>query len=226
MPLEDDPSPASIDLDQVPLFPLPNVVLFPRAILPLHIFEFRYREMTADVIAGNRLVAMALLRPGWEKDYHGRPPIEPVVCVGRLLNYEQLPDGKYNFLLQGARRATIQRELADRPYRYARLETLPETRVLEIDLSDHRTRLEALFGAGPLSELPIVQHLAKLARTAIPTAGLADVTAFHLIEQIDLKQSLLAEADVRVRVARIVRSVEALVPLTEMLSKSSRTTFN
>src|SRR5687768_2370471 len=72
------------DLCAVPLFPLPNVVLFPRAVLPLHIFEERYKTMAADALAGDRLVAMALLRPGWEKSYYGRPAIEPVVCVGTI----------------------------------------------------------------------------------------------------------------------------------------------
>jgi len=94
-------------LAAVPLFPLPNVVLFPRAVLPLHIFEDRYKAMTADVLAGNRLIAMALLRPGWEKDYYQTPAIEPVVCGGEIRSWEQLPDGKYNFLLQGRTRARV-----------------------------------------------------------------------------------------------------------------------
>src|SRR5438874_4107111 len=85
----------------VPLFPLPNVVLFPRAILPLHIFEQRYKVMSAEALAGDKQIAMALLKPGWEKNYYGRPAIEPVVCVGTIISHERLPDGKYNFLLQG-----------------------------------------------------------------------------------------------------------------------------
>src|SRR5437588_12763063 len=94
-------------LSAVALFPLPNVVLFPRAVLPLHIFEERYKSMTADVLQGSRQLAMALLKEGWEKNYHGRPEIEPVVCVGTILTHERLPDGKYNFLLQGHTRARI-----------------------------------------------------------------------------------------------------------------------
>src|SRR5438034_6247945 len=87
--------------DSVPLFPLPNVVLFPRAVLPLHIFEERYKAMTADALAGNGQIAMAVLLPGWEKSYYARPAIEPVVCVGAIISHEKLADGKYNFLLQG-----------------------------------------------------------------------------------------------------------------------------
>src|SRR5687768_15383367 len=99
-----------LDLSAVPLFPLPGVVLFPRAVLPLHIFEDRYRAMTADALMGDKTIAMALLKPGWEKSYYGRPAIEPVVCVGRILSHEKLADGKYNFLLQGVQRARIIRE--------------------------------------------------------------------------------------------------------------------
>src|SRR6266478_35888 len=97
----DEPGDQGAVLTAVPLFPLPNVVLFPRAVLPLHIFEERYKVMTADALSGDRLIAMALLRPGWEKNYYGKAAIEPVVCLGQILTHEQLDDGKYNFLLQG-----------------------------------------------------------------------------------------------------------------------------
>src|SRR5437762_11771699 len=96
-----DASDEPVDLSAVALFPLPGVVLFPRAVLPLHIFEDRYRAMMADALAGGRLIAVALLKPGWEKTYYGRPEIEPVVCVGQILSHEKLADGKYNLLLQG-----------------------------------------------------------------------------------------------------------------------------
>src|ERR1043165_7214314 len=90
----------SAGLEIVPIFALPGVVLFPRAVLPLHIFEERYKAMTRDALECDRRIAMALLRPGWEKTYHGRPDIEPVVCVGNILTHERMADGKYNFLLQ------------------------------------------------------------------------------------------------------------------------------
>src|SRR5690348_5554222 len=112
-----------------PLFPLPGVLLFPRAVLPLHIFEERYKQMTADVLrpGGHRQIAMALLRPGWERDYYARPAIEPVVCVGTILSHERLPDGRYNLLLQGHTRARVVQESGEAPYRQAQLEMLVET---------------------------------------------------------------------------------------------------
>src|SRR5213078_2405108 len=85
----------------VPVFPLPNVILFPGMFLPLHIFEPRYREMTADAIRGERLIAMALLKPGWENHYEGRPPIHPIMGMGKIVEQEALKDGRYNLVLLG-----------------------------------------------------------------------------------------------------------------------------
>src|SRR3954465_12651185 len=121
------------DFSAVPLFPLPNVVLFPGAILPLHIFEERYKAMTADALRGPKRIAMALMRPGWEKNYHGRPAIEPVVCVGEIISHEKLEDGRYNFLLRGYRRARVVREYGDEPYRVGWLETVRDSGGMEID---------------------------------------------------------------------------------------------
>src|SRR5947208_11484422 len=86
---------------RVRLFPLPNLVLFPRVVQPLHVFEPRYRQLMADALDTDRLIAMALLRPGWEADYEKAPPLHPTVCLGRIQQEERLGDGRYNFLLQG-----------------------------------------------------------------------------------------------------------------------------
>src|SRR5262245_29673524 len=85
----------------VRLFPLPNVVLFPHVVQPLHIFEPRYRQLMADALEDDRLMTMALLRPGWETEYDKRQPIHSMVCIGRIFREERLADGKFNLLLQG-----------------------------------------------------------------------------------------------------------------------------
>src|SRR5436305_13236721 len=95
----------------VRLFPLPNLVMFPYVIQPLHIFEPRYRRMTADALEDDRLLALVLLRPGWEENYHDRPPIHPVAVIGVISNEERLADGKYNLVLHGLRRVRIVEEL-------------------------------------------------------------------------------------------------------------------
>ena len=200
------------DLSAVPLFPLPNVVLFPRAVLPLHIFEERYKAMTADALRGDRQIALALLAPGWEKNYHGKPAIEPVVCVGRILTHERLPDGRYNFLLQGHTRAQVvdEKETPYDSYRIAKLEPRIDRPVMEIDLDEDRRRILSTFESGSLTATGIGQKFQELLQTSIPTDHIADLIAFHFLEDISLKQELLAERDVRRRVARVADSFESL----------------
>lgn len=196
----------------VPLFPLPNVVLLPRAVLPLHIFEERYKEMTADALRGERQIAMAMLRPGWEKSYHEKPAIEPVVCVGRILSHERLPDGKYNFLLQGHMRARIVREVPGRSYRLAHLQPVEQIPILEIDLDPERRRLIDLFSSGGLAALPLAGQFQQLLRGVMPTSDVADLLAFNFIEDAGIKQALLGEADPRRRVRTVIEQLESLCP--------------
>src|SRR4051812_468966 len=172
----------------VPLFPLPSVVLLPRAVLPLHIFEERYKTMTAAALRGDRQLAMALLRPGWERDYYHKPEIEPIVCIGTILTYEKLPDGKYNFLLQGHTRARVVQEISGKPYRMVTLQPILETEVMDIDLEDDRRRLAGMFDAGgPLAALPTAAQFGKIIAGSLPTSDVADLVAFNLIENVSLK---------------------------------------
>jgi Lon protease-like protein len=208
-----DPATGSApSLEAVPLFPLPNVVLFPRAVLPLHIFEERYKTMTANALAGERQVAMALLRPGWEKSYYGRPDVEPVVCVGTIVSHEKLPDGKYNFLLQGHTRARIVREHppGDRPYRLADLRALEEVPAMEIDLEQQRRRMIAILNDGALSRTSLARQFRRVLDSSIPTSHVADLLAFNMLDDVMLKQSLLADIDVRDRVERTVQELHSL----------------
>ena len=110
----------------LPIFPLPNVVFFPGTVLPLHIFEPRYRAMAADALAGERRIGMVLLRPGWESHYEGCPEPYEIGSVGHIEHSEQLPDGRYNILLNGQQKFRICRFVQDKPYRRAEVEILPE----------------------------------------------------------------------------------------------------
>jgi Lon protease-like protein len=103
----------------IPLFPLPNVVLFPGVPLPLHVFEPRYRDLVRDVSATHEIIGMALLRGDWQARYHENPDIFETGCAGRIVNLEQLPDGKYNILLHGVREFVIERNIFDKSYRQA-----------------------------------------------------------------------------------------------------------
>lgn len=104
---------------RIPVFPLPNVVLFPKTYLPLHIFEPRYRAMISDAAMSGQCIGMALLKDGWETDYYGHPPVFSTGCVGRLASVQPLADGRSNILLQGLERFVIEREWYDKAYREA-----------------------------------------------------------------------------------------------------------
>src|SRR5262249_23518102 len=103
--------------DVIPLFPLPNVVLFPRMPLPLHIFEPRYRAMVRDAAQGARLIGMVLLRGDWQSEYYGRPEIFAAGTVGEMVRVEELPDGRFNIVLRGLREYDVVRELDRAAYR-------------------------------------------------------------------------------------------------------------
>jgi Lon protease-like protein len=135
----------------IPIFPLPNAVLFPNVFLPLHIFEPRYREMVGDALEGDRIIGMTLLRPGWEAEYEGRPPIYAIGCAGLITHAERLPDGRFNIVLRGLEKFRVLEENDTRPYRIARVESLLE-QLREEDRDDMRLarrRLEALLVPQP-----------------------------------------------------------------------------
>jgi len=135
----------------LPIFPLPNVVLFPNVVLPLHIFESRYRAMVADALEHDRIIGMVLLRPGWEKDYEGRPPVYTIGCAGLITHAERLNDGRFNIVLKGLEKFAIEDEDESLPYRLARVRSMEES-VRDEDKEEmrhSRRRLEALLVPQP-----------------------------------------------------------------------------
>jgi Lon protease-like protein len=167
----------------VPLFPLPNLVFFPKTFLPLHIFEPRYRAMVKDASEDDRLIGMVLLKDGWEQDYEGTPPVHRIGCAGKIIALESLPDGRYNLMLHGSYRFRIESEACDKAYREAQvrrprdedwnrvsngiLETLLESVEAVADRPMISQELYALLGASDdpeqvinlvSSELPFTEH--------------------------------------------------------------------
>ena len=203
----------------VPLFPLPNVVLFPNVFLPLHVFEPRYRDMVADALAGDRLIGMVLLRPGYERDYEGRPPIYPVGCRGVMTHAERLSDGRFNIVLRGLDRFRIVGEDHECRYRRAAIEVIDEhaldagerTRVRE-----QRSKIESLLApilekGGALSGRAEGAPGASI-ETRLPTA-MSDEDLIHALAQyLDLepleKQALLEQPCLLTRAHSLVELLE------------------
>ncbi len=145
----------------IPIFPLQDVMLFPRATRPLHIFEQRYRDMVADALEGDRLIGMVLLEPGYEDEYEGRPPVYPIGCVGVIAEVEQLPDGRYNIVLGGLAKFRITGEDQSRSYRLAHIEPISEelNATDRVALGDLREELAGLIPIG-LPGLQVPEGLA------------------------------------------------------------------
>ncbi len=118
--------PSFPDFQELPIFPLPNVVFFPRTVLPLHIFEPRYRQMVADALEGNRQIGMALLQPGWESRQDESPEVFNTGGMGLIVRYKPLEEGQYNILLSGRHRYRIMEFIREAPYRVARVRLLDE----------------------------------------------------------------------------------------------------
>jgi uncharacterized protein len=199
--------------DLLPLFPLPNVVLFPNVFLPLHIFEPRYREMVADALASDRMIGMVLLRPGWDRDYEGRPPICSVGCTGLLTHNERLPDGRYHVVLRGIERFRILEEDHALSYRRGLIEPLRDEPLGTGDRASivrQRSKLESMLGPAQSS-----------AGDPRMPASMSDEDLVNALAQyLDLepleKQALLEKPCLRTR-------AESLVELLEMKIMMART---
>jgi uncharacterized protein len=171
----------------VPIFPLPTVVLFPGVALPLHIFEPRYRTMVADALDGDRQIGMVLLRPGWEHDYEGTPPVYVMGCIGVIVQHTRLADGRYTLVLQGLERFRITGEERTRAYRRAAVEPMPDPALDE--MARHTLReLRGRIAAHLASSAPMA-GAAGLA--ALSDADFVHVLAHHLDFEPIEKQALL-----------------------------------
>lgn len=193
------------------LFPLPNLVLFPQVVQPLHIFEPRYRQMTADALEGDKQIALVLPRPGWEADYEGKPALHQIACLGQIVADQALDDGRYNLLVRGSCRIRIGTEVPhERLYRLARVEPLAEESLDDLARqASYRSRLVELAPRLLPQSGPVRHEFAKLLGGELPAGTLADLVAFALPLDCGFKQELLEELDVERRVRRLIEHLEA-----------------
>lgn len=206
----------------LPLFPLDSATLLPQQILPLHIFEPRYRQMIGDALDGAGQIAMAVFKGDrWKLEYHGRPPIHEAVCIGQILQHEKLPDGRYNVILQGVCRARIVEESEPAPgrlYREALLEPVGIDEEAEQKLYGVRERLAELLAEGPLTRMTAAEWLSeRIENESIPTSIILELVSFTLLTDKNVRYKLLAEGDAAER-ADLVES--ELVSLQSLLRRA------
>jgi len=196
------------------LFPLPNFVMFPHVLKPLHIFEQRYRQMTEDAINSNRLIALVLLKPGFEKEYEGQPPIHEMACLAHIVNDQRVQDGKFNILVRGLCRLKLETEVPNaKLYRSARGKPLcdpvhDDDPVIRSEIA--KSALRWLHAA--TSILPQFQQVLN---TKLPLGVLCDVLTFALPLPVEVKQQLLSELDIEARAGFLLRQLQNAPP--EML---------
>jgi len=218
-------------VENVPLFPLPGVVLLPGAILPLTVFERRYRQMTRHALSrdydGRKLIGICRV-DGEADPMADQPALYATGCIGVIADHQRLPDGRFNMLVRGLERVRLadERELFEDVYggeplmyRRADVEVLGCDRAFEIDLGDARERMRRLCRRPPIVGTPVAGQLEKLFASPLPTVRLADVLAFDLLDDADVKQDLLEDLDDRRRTERIADLLDEAFPEADSIKK-------
>jgi Lon protease-like protein len=189
--------PETMDVpDVIPIFPLPRVVLLPGEVLPLHVFEPRYRDLVRDAVATHKVMGIVQVVPGFETELAGSPPVCEVGCVGYIASHEELPDGRYLLWLLGLERFRILEELEpSAAYRQVRVryEPTPESprRLAEIRevREELRNLLPSLVELDAAASQQFARHMAD-----VSDAQLVALACQILEIGSDRKQTVL-EAD-------------------------------
>ena len=192
------PDPAAALPRAIPIFPLQDIMLFPDASRPLHIFEPRYREMVADALEGDRIIGMVMLHAGYEDEYAGNPPIYDIGCAGVITNVQRLEDGRYNIVLGGLVKFRITSEDRSRSYRVAEIDAIPEP-LGDADRDALRARrpllmeLLASVAPGQADQAPTPEELPD----AVLVNGLSQFLGMSALDRLDLlrQEGPLARAE-------------------------------
>jgi Lon protease-like protein len=212
------------DLAALPIFPLPGSALFPGSVLPLHVFEPRYRDLVGDALSGRRMMAVARLKPGFADDYEGRPPVFEVCGAGVLVQHARRSDGRYDILLRGLSRVRILREHpAASRYRVVQASLLPDLPTDAAITSALQQKLASLW-ADLAPHLPdALRDLAALTKDTSSAGAVADRLAGALFAEPELTQRLLTELDPAERLSLIT---EQLGNLASQLSAKPASPLN
>jgi len=175
-----------------PLFPLPDVVFFPKTLLPLHVYEPRYRALASEALEQNQAICTALLKPGWESDYYGSPEVYSVGCVGKIVQHQKLPDGRYNIMLDGVAKVRIESSVRLTPYRLVRVQPVEDEAAWARGphAVEEAAELVRLFREVHEGQDPSVLLGEAFGRNLTPESVLNTV-ALHLNAEPELKEQLL-----------------------------------
>lgn len=208
---ESEKSISEEELTHLAIFPLRTAVLLPHVLLPLHIFEQRYRELISHAIADNRPLAIARIIENEPQDAES-PRVDSVVGVGRIIQYEELEDGRFNVLLAGMERAKIESEIPQRNlYREARAIRLRSHVEDEHALSESTRLLKELIFSLRKAKPAISSVMLRLLSGDLPKSVLLDRLTGTLVLSVAEQQQLLEELNVNTRAEILLDRVSQLV---------------
>jgi len=198
------------------VFPLPNVVMFPHVMQALHVFEPRYRALFEEAIDDDRLLALGVLAPGWEKQSEDRPRLRSTACLCRIATHQRTPQGTYNALLLGVRRIRLVRELPPKKlFREVEAEILEDHEPADAPpgaATELQHRLLAAFKAAMPKIPQAYEQLDQLLGSQITLGMLTDIVGYTVDLDIEAKLQLLAECDVFMRTRLLLEAIAARAP--------------
>lgn len=200
------------ELSELPIFPLPNSALFPGAGLSLHVFEPRYRQLVRDSLANRRCLAIARLRPGFEAEYHGRPPIFEICGAGRIVAHTRLLDGRYDIELLGVERVCIEAELPPtRSYRVVKAVPLSDMPTNPSIIFALKQNLRSLWNALAPHLPASLRNPDEIAGISAPAGLFVDRLAAAIAHEVSLSQALIEELDPAERFHVLARHISTLL---------------
>lgn len=200
----------------IPIFPLSTVVFFPNTLLPLHIFEPRYKQMVNDVIDTEKIIGMALLKPGWGDDYYGNPEIFDTVGMGRIVSSEKYEDGRINIVLYGLKRVKVLDIVEDLPYRLAQVDIIDDLHGSREE--SFRAQIGELITRWNLLTHDTEKSHRIEINTGLPLDSLTDALATLIYSNVFDKQVLLEEQSVEKRAQTLIKELETRLEVISVTS--------
>lgn len=196
----------------IAVFPLPGCVMLPHTLMPLQIFEPRYKKMTMDCLDSAGLIAMGLFQKDVsQEDYlHGRPELRKQVCVGQVQEYQKTEDARFVLLLGGVCRATVEEEVPHEPYRKIRVKPVKDEPLNPTATGQFRRRLSSLLGDTAMNKFEPIEKLRDLLKEKEPMHVLIDVMFAAAVEHAEERYAFLSEPSTEARAAHLLRALEAV----------------
>ncbi len=206
--------------ETVPVMTLPNTVFFPQALLPLHIFEARYREMLRDVLATNRIFAVAHLDSDRRKNEELEEPLHHIASIGIVRACQKDDNDTSNLLLQGLCRVEVKKIVREKPYRVIAVQPISTTAgTHQAELELLRLEVMRLLNLRRRLGTPVPKGMTQFLDSIDDVDTFADIAAFNLCEDSSLKQQLLETLETKQRLKLFATSLKSEIELQRLRRK-------